>query len=355
MRTSVAVVGTGPAGCAAALTLRRYVPELTVVLVTMPAAAGGTAPTLGETLSPGVLPLLGYLGIQDDFLRAGHLPAGGTASAWGSDQVFERSYLFTGRGSGWHLDRSSFDAWLLARAECAGAQCIRARATRTTRAEGRWLIEIDRGEAIAADAIVDATGRAACFARHWGSPPQRDDALVAVARWYVHDRTESSAEGALVESTADGWWYSASLPGQRAVAMFLTDADLRHSSTWEDRLAGAAATRARLASWHATGETAVHAANSQRSQAVTGAGWVAAGDAAAAFDPISSLGIGFSLRSGMEAARVAVATAEQDDGPAAAYAASINRIYVDYRARLRTIYQREGRWSTAPFWARRRG
>ena len=71
---------------------------------------------------------------------------------------------------------------------------------------------------------------------------------------------------------------------------------------------------------------------------------MAAGDAAAAFDPISALGIGFSLRSGMEAARVAAAATEEDAGPAAAYAASITRIYEDYRSRLHGIYSQEQRW-----------
>jgi flavin-dependent dehydrogenase len=80
---------------------------------------------------------------------------------------------------------------------------------------------------------------------------------------------------------------------------------------------------------------------------------VAAGDAAAAFDPVSALGIGFSLRSGMEAARVAVAAAEGDDEAAAAYAAGVTRIYEDYRARHHGIYLQERRWPDAPFWARR--
>ena len=174
-------------------------------------------------------------------------------------------------------------------------------------------------------------------------------------RWWprhgwVHSMTglNVSADGALVETVADGWWYSATLPGQRAVAMFLTDADLFNWAEWDDRLARAPATRARLASGEPPARAAVRAANSQRSTIVTGAGWVAAGDAAAAFDPISSLGIGFSFRSGMEAARVAAAAAEHDDGPAAAYAASITRIYADYRSRLTAIYRREGRWPEAP-------
>jgi flavin-dependent dehydrogenase len=135
--------------------------------------------------------------------------------------------------------------------------------------------------------------------------------------------------------------------------MRMTDTDLRHRTTWEAQLAAAPATRARLLPWRPTGATIVRAANSQQSPTLVGAGWVAAGEAALAFDPLSSLGIGFALRSGMEAARVAVAMAEQDDEPASAYVASLARIYTDYRTRLRSIYQREGRWPQAPFWARR--
>jgi flavin-dependent dehydrogenase len=355
MEATVAVVGAGPAGCAAALTLRRYVPDMSVVLIS---ASGGAGPAAGETLSPGVLPLLGYLGVEAEFLSAGHLPAGGTASAWGSPQVSARSYLFSGRGLGWHLDRARFDAWLRAQAQAAGAQIIDGRALvrSATRSQSRWLLEVKGGGMVAARAVVDASGRSAQLARRQGSRPRRDDALVAEVRWYVvGDRCQRVAEGALVESVPDGWWYSATLPGGRAVAMFMTDADLRKQSTWDERLAQAAATAGRVERWHATGETAVRAANSQISPAVTADGWVAAGDAAAAFDPISALGVGFSLRSGMEAARVAAAAAEQDTRAAGAYAASVARIYADYRARFLGIYEQERRWPQSPFWTRRTG
>jgi flavin-dependent dehydrogenase len=353
MEATVAVVGAGPAGCAAALTLRRYVPDMSVVLIS--ATAGG-GPTAGETLSPGVLPLLGYLGVEAEFLSAGHLPAGGTASAWGSSRVLERSYLFSGRGLGWHLDRAGFDAWLRAQAEAAGAQVVNGRALvrSATPSRSRWLVDVKDGGTISARAIVDASGRSAQLARRQGARPRRDDTLVAEIRWYVDDRCQRVAAGALVESVPDGWWYSATLPGGRAVAMFMTDSDLRKRSTWDERLEHAAATAGRLERWHATGESAVRAANSQISPAPAAGGCVAAGDAAAAFDPISALGVGFSLRSGMEAARVAAAAAEQDTRAAGAYAASVARIYADYRSRFRGIYQQERRWPQAPFWARRR-
>jgi flavin-dependent dehydrogenase len=318
----------------------------------MQATAMAAAPAVGETLSPGVLPLFKYLGIDEDFLRAGHLPAEGTAAAWGTAQVFERDYLFTGRGIGWHLDRRSFDHWLLNQAEAAGAQCIRARATHARRLGSHWRIELKESEAVTAEAIIDATGRAAWLTRRQGSFPHRDDALVGEARWYVHDQSERHT-GALIEATPDGWWYSATLPGQRSVAMFMTDADLQKRINWKERLAVATVTSVRLARWNATGETAMRIANSQQSRIVAGDGWVCAGDAAAAFDPISSLGIGFALRSGMEAARVAAAAAEQHYGPATDYRNSIHKIYVDYRMRLRSIYQREMRWPQELFWARR--
>lgn len=353
MRTPIAIVGGGPAGCAAALTLRRYLPDLSATLVTRQVSSVEDAPAVGETLSPGVLPLLDYLGLREEFLRLGHLPSGGTASAWGSRQLFERNYLFTGRGHGWHLDRSRFDAWLLSNAEDAGIRCIRSRAIRATRSEGLWRIELEGGGELVARAIVEATGRSTRLLRHQGTAPRRDDGLVADARWFRHDRPEASADGALVESIPDGWWYSASLPGQRGVAMFMTDKDLRTQTSWDERLTAAPATSARLASWQPTGQAVLRAANSQCSEVVVGEGLVAAGDTAAAFDPISALGIGFSLRSGMEAARVAVASIEDNAAPATGYAASVVRIYADYRARLRGIYELEQRWPENPFWARR--
>jgi len=57
----------------------------------------------------------------------------------------------------------------------------------------------------------------------------------------------------------------------------------------------------------------------------------------------------------MEAAHVAVAWAEKDDGPPARYIVSVNNIYSDYRKRLKRIYRRERRWPEPAFWARRHG
>jgi flavin-dependent dehydrogenase len=350
----ITVLGGGPAGCAAAITLKRYVPEMIVKLICMQPNAAFDIPAVGETLSPGVLPLLDYLGLAEDFVRQRHLPAGGTASVWGTDHLIERNYLFSAHGTGWHLNRSDFDVWLLEKAESAGVDCIRATAKAAVHSEQRWTIHLDSKENVTSSVVIDATGRVGWLARQKGSRPQRDDMLVANVRWYLHDQPEQCTAGALVETTPEGWWYSATLPAQRAVAMFMTDADLRSKSSWDERLAAAPVTSSRLASWHSTGQSAMRPANSQHTPITVGEGWVPAGDAAVAFDPISSLGIGFALRSGMEAARVAAAAVEGDSIAASSYATLISRIYSDYRKRLLSIYRQEDRWPESVFWKRRR-
>jgi hypothetical protein len=57
----------------------------------------------------------------------------------------------------------------------------------------------------------------------------------------------------------------------------------------------------------------------------------------------------------MEAARVAAGMLDGDGAgdAAAAYTASITRIYADYRNRLAGIYALERRWSEEMFWQRR--
>ena len=73
-----------------------------------------------------------------------------------------------------------------------------------------------------------------------------------------------------------------------------------------------------------------------------GDGWLAAGDAAASFDPLSSQGILTAVLMGREAARCV-------DDPAA-FAARYRPIVAHYEAERDAIYRLEQRWPTAPFW-----
>ena len=137
---------------------------------------------------------------------------------------------------------------------CRGARrpgaCARATAAR---AHSRWLLDVKGGGTVAARAIIDAKRRSAQLARLQGARPRRDDALVAEIRWYARGRapTRGRRRARGIRPPTDRW-YSATLPKGRAVAMFMTDADLRKQSTWDARLGRAAATADRLEHWYAT-------------------------------------------------------------------------------------------------------
>jgi flavin-dependent dehydrogenase len=86
-----------------------------------------------------------------------------------------------------------------------------------------------------------------------------------------------------------------------------------------------------------------------------GDGWIAAGDAAAAYDPLSSHGIGSALAGGRQAAD---AVAAHLDGDGAAFTNYRERLLAEYARYLWTrdgYYRDERRWSGAPFWERRHG
>ena len=84
-----------------------------------------------------------------------------------------------------------------------------------------------------------------------------------------------------------------------------------------------------------------------------GKGWIAAGDAAASFDPLSSLGIGYAMLSGIQAARAVDHRLNGDEDLAAAYEGDVARHMAGYLAQRRELYRLEQRWPERPFWSRR--
>lgn len=221
-----------------------------------------------------------------------------------------------------------------------------------------WRIHAEGAGPIAAHSIVDASGRQSRIARRLGAERRVADRLAALV-CHVALPAEPIAATTLVESVAAGWWYSAPLPGNQAVVALMTDADLLRGLAVGDAadfLARLAATRhvgSRLAGARLVDGPHSCTARSQQLDPPLGPGWVAAGDAACAFDPLASLGIGHALGSGIQAARIAHQRLGGDDSLARAYAGDIARHFAMHAAQSRSIYAAERRWPEAPFWRRR--
>lgn len=358
----VVVLGGGPAGAAAALTLLHY-SSLSVAVVER---SGYDGPRIGETLSPGVQGLLSYLKVSADFAAGGHQPSLGTSAAWGSRTVQTRDFLFTPFGKGWHLDRRRFDSMLAEAVQKAGGTLWRNARLAGSRHTpgGPWRLAVERDGArmdVRARFVVDATGRAATLARRLGVKRRTTDRLVAMAETFHFRRAVPEDTFTLVEACRTGWWYSARLPGGSMIAAFMTDADiaqregLQSPQAWLAALAEAEHTSARLRAGRPAGSWRTHAAHSACLEEMFGPGWVAAGDAAVSHDPLSSSGIPRALDSGIHAARGAYDVLVRGrTSTLQSYAAALQEGFTAYLATRAQYYRMETRWPDSAFWRRRR-
>jgi flavin-dependent dehydrogenase len=340
----VVVVGGGPAGAVAALVLaRRSVP------VTVLEARPGPALKVGETLPSNLAPLLRHLGLEG--LLEGHLRSQGNRSLWGSPVPVESPFLANPYGEGWHVDRQRFEASLVEAAIAAGV-------------DWRWGVQVDRNTV--PDAFVaDATGRPARLARRFGArfgaKRLRYDRLVGISA-LLASATPAQDTYTLVEATPDGWWYSALLADGRLAAAFLGDGDLLDRpllagdpEAWWRRLRQTEATRDRLEAHGYTGGGGIRVlpAETSRLDRIEGDRWLAMGDAAVAYDPLSSYGVSSAMGSGFYGGHAIADLLSGREDARLAYLDVMQRACDGCFALQREAYSQERRWPEAPFWRRR--
>jgi flavin-dependent dehydrogenase len=355
------VAGGGPAGAAAAAAASAEGLEVELL-----DAGRAVASPRGESLPPGAERVL------DDLFGAGalgttdHRPAYANRSRWGGTGVDMADFMLNPLGHGWHVDRRALDASLLASVKANGTRVGGApRIAHQSWAGDRWEVDLtgpDCPGPIHARAIVDATGRASRIARSQGARRRRLDRLVA-AHWLVASADEPDRDSStLVEAVPDGWWYTSPVGKAQRTVVFLTDADLlpkrerRTREEWNRRLSHAPQIRAALAVAGSRLDPAprITDAGTAHLDRSAGPGWVATGDAAVSFDPLSSQGILTAVLMGREAGRAAAAMLQRrDPEPLVRYGRRYAAVLERHLTRRGAYYGLERRWSRAPFWARR--
>ena len=364
MLYDIVIVGAGVAGCATALALKKANKTLRIAIIERNESVVHPY-KIGETLPPHASKQFQNLNIWKPFLACDFSSSYGTSSLWGSNKVYTNEYIFSPYGYGWNLDRNRFDQFMMEQTKLQevdfyfNTSCVT-----SVLDNSQWQLECESNSDrlnLKAIFVVDASGKKAAFAALQGIQKVRSDKQVGIYRFYdinQHHETKIK-EGIVVETTQNGWWYSATLPNNKLVLGYMTDADLAHDLklkspiNFEALLQQTQITGERTLALETKTSPFLVAAHTQYLSASVGEGWLAVGDAASSYDPISSLGIYKSLVMSQWASFAIIDALNEEKSGLKKYDYLVQQDFQQYTAKRLEFYQQEKRFSEAVFWKRR--
>ncbi len=361
MTTHALVIGAGPAGLGAAAGLARWCDSVTVA----EAASRGGLRRAGEHLPPAGLSEIASLGLADLLGDDRHDSSPGVRSAWGEPTAVDKEYFRSQPGWGLNLRRAHFDEMLAQHVEAQGVSLqFDVRLQRLVRESGTYVATLrgpDGARTQRADVVVDATGRSAAAARRFGARRHRYDELVGIVGRIEGCAPTAEPGRVQVESVEHGWWYGVQFSDGTLLATFMTDAShvrnqtARSPALWQSRLRESRLLAPMAGTGRWSGRVQVFDAATQALDCDSPDGFLAVGDAAMAYDPMSSWGIAKGLSDG-HAGADSLARARGGDPCAVEEHRNRQRLEFErFRSRQLEFYRAESRWPASPFWRSRQG
>ncbi|MCP9769887.1 NAD(P)/FAD-dependent oxidoreductase [Lacihabitans sp. LS3-19] len=360
----VVILGGGVAGCATAIALKNHQESLKIAILERDGFVG-EAFRVGETLPPHAGQQLQHLGIFENFNALGFNRSFGTSSAWGSSELKTNEFLFSPFGYGWNIDRGLFDQFMINEAKSKGVTFFHKTSCYDAAWEGeKWNLKCKQDgkeKQFIAKFVVDATGKKSAFSKLQGASKLVKDQLIGIYRYYSLKNIPKTdlQYGTCIETNSMGWWYSATLPNDTLVLSYLTDADIandfqfRKTEVFDDLMKDSNYTFKRIKGAEVISEIKVVAAHTQYLNNVVGKGWLAVGDAASSYDPISSLGIFKSLIMSRFAAFSICDNLKGDVNALKKYEHIVKQDFEAYQSKKTAYYNQEIRFKNHFFWKRR--
>ncbi len=358
----VVIIGGGSAGVATALTLsKRGISSLILE------ASASPLIKIGETLPPSIFPLLKKLGLESCLQEPDHLPCYGNQYLWGESKIQEKLFLFNPYGNGWHLDRLLFEKQLHQSIQnhksirlLLGYKVLKIEQDR----HNQWQLIVasnNKKSRLTATFLVDATGRKSKLAKTLNIKRQEYDTLTGLTATFNFKPEHQIAKYTYIEATKNGWWYAVPLPQNRFMTVFLTDIDLLNKDFLKPNIYQEKVKNTKMISsllpniqkFQLNRKMLVCKASSSHLQQVFGAKWLAVGDAAFAYDPISSYGLVSAIGGGFYAGNAVADHLAGKEDALPTYAWLCGKNYQIYLEMLSNQYRLEQRWPDSLFWQRR--
>jgi len=342
--------------------------------------------SLGESIPPVAVELAEhFLGSIEHSLGDAAKKTTGNIACWGDSQAAVNDFYFTPKGYGLCVDRKHFDNALCKVALNHGAELVMNTSfVNCSRDEEnkRWQIDIDQPGSgtvtLKTRYILDCSGRRATVASTLGIKRQQHDNLFAFAQRFVSASDNDNDAYTRIEASPNGWWYSNKLPLKHTakapkgksieqherIVVFHTDKNslaakqAANTTGFINLLQGSQQISGYLEEgrYKPIGRVQGAAAGGERLSEFCGNGWLAVGDAAQSYDPLSSQGIYKALNSGSMAGQIvqyALADSAKDIFFMKWYAQEQSRLWEQYTQQRNDYYASEQRWPKQPFWGRR--
>jgi flavin-dependent dehydrogenase len=346
----VLIVGAGPAGASAARVL-----SLAGLHVIMTDPIKKITYKIGESLPGAAMPLLRDIGLLPWFEMSFPKICYGNLSSWGNEHLVSFDFIRDPNGTSWHLDRPAFDASLREAAQNAGAKWLKLKLENLTKTEShKWRASFN-GEEIESTWLIDASGRRSICAQKIGIKQKHDKPLIALFSWGKNFHKE---ERTLIESVPYGWWYSAPIPNNKRVIALHIEAKnaayiIKNPDEWENKVKETTFIKKIYSHDHEWQGLKRTIANGMTLEQFGGKNWLAIGDAALAFDPISSQGIFNALYTGLRGAQAIIASFKGHQTLIEEYFNQLNQVRITYLKNIKYFYSLEQRWKNQEFWKNR--
>ncbi|YCM47077.1 NAD(P)/FAD-dependent oxidoreductase (plasmid) [Verrucomicrobiaceae bacterium 227] len=303
MHEEVMIIGAGPAGCAAGILLARA--GWTVRLFE---AAEFPRHRPGESLHPGIEPLLEKLGVAEAVNAAGFLRFPGIRVAWADCTERFDAFGEDERGAwlGYQAWRPKFDAILLEEAKARGVIVHQPCRVLKVLTEDERVVGVatDQGE-FRSRWVVDGSGRRSLLARQLAVGSTAYSEPMHASYGYVEGANEACTKFGipLIRRDQSGWTWLARVT-ENLCAWVTVDlgekGDLQKKSPPRELQEFGKSHRIRGAdvTWRVSNRLA-------------GEGWFLIGDAAGSLDPTSAHGVLRGIMSGMQAASLINSSREQ--------------------------------------------